>query len=50
MSAPRHEASLWLDDDKKAKKKKSLGVHGSIVLALNFGRHRDMRNFTFVAK
>ena len=32
------------------KQKKSLGVHGSIVLALNFGRHRDMRNFTFVAK
>ena len=49
MSAPRHEVSLWLDDDKKAKKK-SLDVHGSIVLALNFGRHRDMRNFTFVAK
>ena len=49
MSVPRHEVRLWLDDDKKAKKK-SLGVHGSIVLALNFGRHRDMRNFTFVAK
>ena len=45
MSAPRHEVSLWLDDDEKAK-----NVHGSIVLALNFGRHRDMRNFTSVAK
>ena len=38
----------WMMTTKQ--KKKSLGVHGSIVLALNFGRHRDMRNFTSVAK
>ena len=49
MSAPQHEVSLdW--KMKKKQKKKFLGVHGSSILTLNFGRHRDMRNFTSVAK